>query len=446
MDALQSFPQLPVGDKSLALPPSKSLSPSEAFARAAECWRQGDYRQTIALCRKIVAAIPRHTDSLGLLGLSLHQTGANDEALKVLDSALSIAQRADFLVHRAMVLRALKRDNDAFNDLIAATKLKPDYAEAHASLGRLLRLSGNRGGALKHLSRAAEINWQQPRVHSDLAAIHLARDEIELACKHFEAHFIQALPQIKLNALPKTKTDEPEADEKPKVSKPELFGAALPAMKKLLDGAGIEFFLGDGTALGCVRDGDFISFDKDIDIGVWDSVPREKVTALLDASDEFWIEERRDPRYADILICGRYRDVVAIDIFFYKHEKDYVWHGLRHGDHEVRWRQTPFDLVPVEFRKTRYLIPSPVERYLSELYEDWRTPDPDYCPYVTGNIVGGLPSMAKCYALKELQSALGAGKAGKAMNIARRLLPRLKAHAPSPELEAGLAAFVANNS
>jgi tetratricopeptide (TPR) repeat protein len=426
--------------------PKTSLSPSAAFAKATECWRQGDYGQTIALCRKIIAAVPRHKDSLGLLGLSLFQAGDHTQALKALNSALSIAERADFLTHRAMVLRALKRDNDAFNDLIAATKLKPDYAEAHASLGRLLRQSGNRGGALKHLKRAAELNWQQPRVHSDLAAIYLARDEVELAYRHFEAHFIQALPQIKLNSLPKAKSDEQaEASDKPKISKPELFGAALPAMKKLLDAAGIEFFLGDGTALGCVRDSDFISFDKDIDIGVWDSVPREKITALLEESDNFWIEEKRDPRYADILICGRYRDVVAIDIFFYKRERDYVWHGLRHADHEIRWRQTPFDLVPVEFRKTSYLLPSPVERYLTELYEDWRKPDPDYCPYVTGNIVGGLPLMAKCYALKDMQSALGAGKAGKALNIAKRLLPRLKAHAPSSELEAGLATFIANN-
>jgi Flp pilus assembly protein TadD len=435
------------GNTSLEAKSNIPLSPSAAFVRATEFWRQGDYRQTIALCRKIVAAAPRHADSLGLLGLSLHQSGTHAEALKAFNAALAVATRADFLTHRAMVLRALKRDNDALNDLIAATKLKPDYAEAHANLGRLLRLSGNRGGALKHLKRAAELNWQQPRVHSDLAAIYLARDEVELACKHFEAHFIQALPQIKLASLPKSKSEEAEEpDNKPKVSKPELFGAALPAMKKLLDAAGIEFFLGDGTALGCVRDGDFISFDKDIDIGVWDSVSREKISAILEDSDDFWIEEKRDPRYADILICGRYRDVVAIDIFFYKREKDYVWHGLRHADHEVRWRQTPFDLVPVEFRKTNYLLPSSIERYLTELYEDWRTPDSNYCPYVTGNIVGGLPPMAKCYALKDLQTALGVGKAEKAMGIARRLLPRLKEHAPSPELEAGLAAFIANNS
>lgn len=427
--------------------PDVKLTADAAFQKAAGLWREGEYSQVIALCRKIVAAAPKHAEALGLLGLSLYLTGAHAEALDALDRAIALARRADFLNNRALVLRRLKRQNDALDDFLAALALKPDYAEAHANLGRLLRQSGNRGGALKHLERAVALNWQQPRAHADLAAIHLARDDIERACRHFEAHFIQALPQIRLGSLPPAKTeDKDEPEEKPKVGKPELFAAALPAMKKLLDGAGIEFFLGDGTALGCVRDGDFISFDKDIDIGVWDSVPRERITALLDESDDFWIEEKRDARYADILICGRYRDAVAIDIFFYKREKDYVWHGLRHADHEVRWRQTPFDLAPVEFHNAHYLIPSPVERYLSELYEDWRTPDPDYCPYVTGNIVGGLPPMAKCYALKELQTALGAGKRDKALGIARRLLPRLKAHAPSPELEAGLAAFIANNS
>ena len=418
----------------------------QAFERATKDWRAGAHDQVIATCRAIVDAAPQHVDALNLLGLALYRTGAHAEALDALKHALGVIRRADILNNLGLVQRALKQQNDALESFSQAIALKPDYAEAHANLGRLLRQSGNRGGALKHLTRAVELNWQQPRAHSDLAAIYFARDDLENACQHFEAHFIQALPQIKLATLPTAKTDiVDESDEKPKVSKPELFGAALPAMKKLLDDAGIQFFLGDGTALGCVRDSDFISFDKDIDVGVWDSVPRERITALLEASDDFWIEENRDPRYADILICGRYRDAVAIDIFFYKREKDYLWHGLRHADHEVRWRQTPFDLAPVEFHGAHYLIPSPVERYLVELYEDWRTPDPNYCPYVTGNIVGGLPLMAKCYALKDLQSALGAGKRDKALNIAKRLLPRLKAHVPSPDLEAGLTAFIANN-
>lgn len=423
-----------------------TLPVKQAFEKAAKDWQAGAHDQVIATCRAIVKAAPQHVDALNLLGLALYFTGAHLEAQDSLKRALSVVRRADILNNLALVQRALKQQNDALESFSQAISLKPDYAEAHANLGRLLRQSGNRGGALKHLIRAVELNWQQPRAHSDLASIYLARDDVENACRHFEAHFIQALPQIKLAASPSaTAHDAEEADEKPKVSKPELFAAALPAMKKLLDDAGIQFFLGDGTALGCVRDGDFISFDKDIDIGVWDSVPRERITALLDESDDFWIEEKRDPRYADILICGCYRDTVAIDIFFYKREKDYVWHGLRHADHEVRWRQTPFDLTSVEFRGAHYLIPSPVERYLIELYEDWRTPDPNYCPYVTGNIVDGLPLMAKCYALKELQSALGGGKREKALNIAKRLLGRLKAHAPAPELEAGLTAFIANN-
>ena len=418
----------------------------QAFEKATKDWRARAYGQVIATCRAIVDTAPQHVEALNLLGLALYFTGAHAEALEAFQRALAVAGRSDILNNLALVQRALKLQNDALESFNQAIALKPDYAEAHANLGRLLRQSGNRGGALKHLTRAVELNWEQPRAHSDLAAIYLARDDVENACRHFEAHFIMALPQIKLAALPTAKTgDIEEADEKPKITKPELFAAALPAMKKLLDGDGIQFFLGDGTALGCVRDGSFISFDKDIDIGVWDSVPRERITALLEASDDFWIEEKRDPRYADILICGRYRDAVAIDIFFYKREKDYVWHGLRHADHEVRWRQTPFDLAPVEFHGAHYLIPSPVERYLVELYEDWRTPDPNYCPYVTGNIVGGLPLMAKCHALKELQSALGTGKRDKALNIAKRLLHRLKAHVPSPELEAGLAAFIANN-
>ena len=210
----------------------------QAFERATKDWRAGAHDQVIATCRAIVDAAPQHVDALNLLGLALYRTGAHAEALDALKHALGVIRRADILNNLGLVQRALKQQNDALESFSQAIALKPDYAEAHANLGRLLRQSGNRGGALKHLTRAVELNWQQPRAHSDLAAIYFARDDLENACQHFEAHFIQALPQIKLATVPTAKTDiVDESDEKPKVSKPELFGAALPAMKKLLDDA-----------------------------------------------------------------------------------------------------------------------------------------------------------------------------------------------------------------
>jgi lipopolysaccharide cholinephosphotransferase len=43
----------------------------------------------------------------------------------------------------------------------------------------------------------------------------------------------------------------------------------LELISKILNESGIKFWLSEGTALGARRDGDFISHDDDLDLGIW---------------------------------------------------------------------------------------------------------------------------------------------------------------------------------
>ena len=47
------------------------------------------------------------------------------------------------------------------------------------------------------------------------------------------------------------------------------FNQVLTDMKKILDNENQEFFLSDGTLLGCYREKKFIEHDGDIDIGIF---------------------------------------------------------------------------------------------------------------------------------------------------------------------------------
>jgi hypothetical protein len=49
-----------------------------------------------------------------------------------------------------------------------------------------------------------------------------------------------------------------------------LMANALREIRDYLQGKGIDVFLVSGTFLGCIRDGDFISGDKDIDLGIFE--------------------------------------------------------------------------------------------------------------------------------------------------------------------------------
>jgi len=67
-------------------------------------------------------------------------------------------------------------------------------------------------------------------------------------------------------------------------------GAARTALFAALDAlaaAGIVAFLNGGTALGCVREGNFISFDSDIDLGVAPGTAPDSVVpgAVIEAID-----------------------------------------------------------------------------------------------------------------------------------------------------------------
>ncbi|MBV9824568.1 MAG: tetratricopeptide repeat protein [Alphaproteobacteria bacterium] len=401
------------------------------------------------MCRAILERVPDFPDALNLLGVALHSSGDREAALGTLQRAAAIVHRPDILNNLGLALRSLKNTDEALDAFLAAVAVDENFAEAQANIGRLLCETGNQAGALKHLLRAVAVKPDLQRPHSDLGAVYMKLNRLELATRHYEESLILGLSRWQpTGAFLDSRATEPEPDpvnEAAAASRLARFRAGLIAMKRVLDDAGITFFLGDGTALGCTREKAFISYDKDVDLGIDAAVPRSRVLQALDESSEFWIDPERESRNGEVLICGSYRNLVAIDLFFYHYVDGYVWHGIRHGNEETRWRQTPFGLAPVDFIGENYLIPADTDRYLTELYDNWRLPDPDYSPYVTGDIVGGLPLMAKCYALRDLQMALGAGKPAKAAAIARRLIDRLHLYDPSPRLAAALAAFLARS-
>ncbi|MBX3567003.1 MAG: tetratricopeptide repeat protein [Rhizobiaceae bacterium] len=145
---------------------------------------------------------------------------------------------------------------------------------------------------------------------------------------------------------------------------------ALSDTRKVFDEADIEMFLVSGTLLGCVREGRLLGHDKDIDVGIWSSVPEEQVMQVVQQCGKFVVLSSR----SDEIIRLRHVNGIAIDLFYHYREPDDYWHG----GVKMIWHNTPFKLARREFLGEKYLIPKDYDLYLTENYGDWRTPKIDF--------------------------------------------------------------------
>lgn len=148
---------------------------------------------------------------------------------------------------------------------------------------------------------------------------------------------------------------------------------ALDEFNGLLAQHDVRPYLISGTLLGLVRDGGFITWDKDIDVGVHSQeVEMPRLVEIFERDPAF--ELRRLDFTSDRLRVHHASSQVGIDVFpHYRDEDDpdLVWHDGA----ATRWWNSPFDLAEREFLGQSVWVPEQPERYLDENYGDWRTPD-----------------------------------------------------------------------
>ena len=141
---------------------------------------------------------------------------------------------------------------------------------------------------------------------------------------------------------------------------------ALKEAYDVLTSCGAKFWLTGGSLLGAVRDDDFIHWDDDIDMDMLE----EDFTPLMYKLKENLIASGFIVRLSDVKKFPK--------ISFFKYGQKIALGALYK---QGRWRTRPIYKYPascflqeeyIDFKGMRFRIPSPVDKFLSHVYGNWR--------------------------------------------------------------------------
>ena len=150
---------------------------------------------------------------------------------------------------------------------------------------------------------------------------------------------------------------------------PEIRTKLLFEVKKVLDENMVNFWLSNGTALGFLRDNDFIPWDDDIDIDVYS----EDLLPVFDALVEAFLN-------LDYVVRATERGRTSKMSVFKEGHKVSIGGLYLDGDQRVyavctipaQYYET---FILYEYKGVKFRIPGPKEKYLSHLYFDWEVPN-----------------------------------------------------------------------
>jgi tetratricopeptide (TPR) repeat protein len=143
------------------------VSPEHLVEQASERFQLQDYYGAIHLLEEVVASGRAFADAHHLLGLSYSLAGQADKALEQLDRALELNPRyVEAMIHRALVLAELGREDEAHTALRSAQKvgaqqragfpahIAAKLANHHAGLGEAYLEAGGLAEAIAQYEAA----------------------------------------------------------------------------------------------------------------------------------------------------------------------------------------------------------------------------------------------------------------------------------------------------
>lgn len=210
-----------------------------------------------------------------------------------------------------------------------------------------------------------------------------------------------------------------------------------------LDKLGVKAFPAFGSLLGLVRDGKFMEYDKDSDIGIFVE-NYEQIYDILEKLCESpnlispeMENKSKDSHTWTVPVFDNALNT-ATDLFFFYRAPTHIEAGLYTKCGILKWQFTPFELVQRELAGKNYWVPENAEQHLTELYADWTQPVEVWdsllnCP----NLMQTSQKAVIFFGLMRLYHFLNEGKTKKALNYYQTLTTRWGMRF-SPEADANI--------
>lgn len=152
----------------------------------------------------------------------------------------------------------------------------------------------------------------------------------------------------------------------------------LKKVKNTLNSINVPYFLVCGTLLGFVRDGDFISHDLDIDLGIFieDWSPKI-IEEFVKCGFQFY--RQLGTRENGLEYTFR-KNSINVDLFFYYKSGDKIfscayWKENK-PENQIISQHNIFDIGQLTVRGESFSVPKNYEAYLENVYgKNWRVPD-----------------------------------------------------------------------
>ena len=396
---------------------------------------RGEFPEAISHYRSTVDAKPDHAGAWANLCHALKSSARLPEAIeagyKAIEHAPELARAHNNL---GVALMASQKHHDAESSFRQVLALEPNSSKGLHNLATSLQNLGRNEEAEDHfeslhvlapdyLTAYTNHSWTQIQLGNFERAIQIATEGI-----------------IRVSRLPDAvnlNIDKPLPVKLPSNSSLE----ALLAAKAALENVGVPWFASFGTLLGLIREGDFISYDTDIDLGIWPEAPLDRVVASMQ-EHEFVLR----PKYSNgeivplhdrlkdtVNVALYFRDKIALDLYVHYPVKNKIRSGLMVGPETLWYEVTEFSLKTSDFLGHQVPIPADPELYLQENYGEWRTPDPNYIFLFAPNIVGGYPLSARAFACHKLCALLVRSDFQKAMPFLERMIAHENGHAELEE-------------